>query len=51
MSLPIELDLGPYLGLHSFRLPLLLTIILSSITVIALSAVMGAVLLDGKSMS
>jgi hypothetical protein len=34
------LDLGPYLGLRSFRLPLLLTIILSSITIIDLSAVM-----------
>jgi hypothetical protein len=44
VSLPIELDLGPYLGLCSFGLPLLLTII-------ALSAVIGTVPSDSKSMS
>jgi hypothetical protein len=49
--LPIELDLGPYLGIHSFRLPLLLTIILSSITVIASSAIIGMVPSDSQSMS
>jgi hypothetical protein len=41
----------PFSGILSFGLPLLHTIILSSITVIAMSAVTGAVPSDSKSMS
>jgi hypothetical protein len=51
VRLPIELDLGPYLDICSFRIPLLLTIILSLITIIALSVVTDAVPLDSKSIS